>query len=43
MTSESVTICDICDQNVTKPVSLQKLKRKRRKDFGHKFKFCDSL
>jgi len=44
VTSESVTICDICDQNMTKPVLLQKLKKKRRNKFGHKVEFvtvCD--
>jgi len=44
VTSESITICDLFDQNVIKPVLLKKLKRKRRNKFGHKFKFvtvCD--
>jgi len=35
VTIESVTICDICDQNVTKPVSLKKPKKKQRYKFGH--------
>jgi len=44
VTIDSVTICDICDQNVTKPVFLKKLTKKQRNKFGHKFKFvtiCD--
>jgi len=44
ITFEFVTICDICDQNVTKSVLLNKLKKTRACDQGHKFKivtFCD--
>ena len=44
VTIESVTICNICDQNVTKPVLLKKPKKKQRNKFGHNFKFvtvCD--
>ena len=44
VTIESVTICDICDQYVTKPVLPEKLTKKQRNKFGHKLKFvtvCD--
>jgi hypothetical protein len=45
VTFEFVTICDICDQNVTKSVFLKKPKKTRACDQGHKFEivtFCDS-
>jgi len=44
VTLEFVTICDICNQNMTKSVLLQKLKKPQSADRGHKFKivtFCD--
>jgi len=43
VTIESGTICDICDQNVTKPILLKKTKKQMYR-FGHKFKYvtvCD--
>jgi len=43
ITFEFVTICDICDHNVTKSVLLKK-KKNRECELGHKFKtvtFCD--
>jgi len=44
LTFECVTICDICDQNVTKSVMLKKLGKIQSNKFGHKFEivtFCD--
>ena len=40
---ECVTICDICDQNVTKSVLLKKLKKIQKNKRGHNFEivtFC---
>jgi len=35
VTIETVTICDICDQNVTKPVLLKKLKKTETNSVTH--------
>jgi len=42
VTIESVTICDICDQNVIKPVLLKKLK-KREEQIRSQIQICDNL
>jgi len=42
VTIESVTICDIRDQNVTKPVLLKKLKKTEKKNRSQ-IQICDSL
>jgi len=39
VTIESVTIFDICEQNVTKPVLLKQLNKEQGNKFGHKFTF----
>ena len=43
VTIESVTICDIYDQNVTKLVLLNKLQKKKEKQIRSQIQFCDSL
>ena len=43
VTTESLTICDICDQNVTKLVLLKKLQKKTDKQIRSQIQICNSL
>ena len=40
VTIESVTICDICDQNVTKPLLLKKLEKRTEKQIWSRIQIC---